>query len=274
VKTIVISGGTDGIGAGLALACLRRGDTVVIVGRDQAKGAALVDAARKGGAVAEAMVVRADLSLVSENERVVKEIKVRFPTVDALVLCARFFRSRHAVTAEGFEHNLALFYLSRFLLGHGLADAMERAQQPVVVNVAGPGPNPTDIHWDDLGLARNYDGVTALMQGGRLNDLLGAAFPAVHPESRIRYVLVNPGSTATSFAGEYDPPTAAHIESMKRFGKPVEQSVAPILTLLDTPPDEPLSAFVEGRRISVDDPAFDRDDALRLHTLTEEMLSR
>ncbi|MFJ8686736.1 SDR family NAD(P)-dependent oxidoreductase [Micromonospora wenchangensis] len=267
--TVVITGGTDGIGGGLARACLDRGDRIVVVGRDEAKGRALV--AADGGTAAT--FIAADLSLVSENRRVVAEIAQRFPVVDAVVLCARFYHSRRTVTSEGFEHTFALLYLSRFLLGEGLLDNLERADQPVIVNVAGPGPNPVDVHWDDVQLAHDYDGTTALMQSGRLNNLLGAGFVPRHPAARTRYVLVNPGSTATSFAGEYDASVAAHIESMKRFGKPVAQSVAPIARVIESPPREPLSAFVEGGRIGVDDAAFAPADAARLHDLTEGLLS-
>ncbi|MGI5151551.1 SDR family NAD(P)-dependent oxidoreductase [Plantactinospora sp. CA-294935] len=272
MKTIVITGGTDGIGAALAVTYRRRGDNVVIVGRDAAKGVEVLDAA--GDVGGEGLVVPADLSLIGENDRVVKEIKAKFPTVDALVLCARYFNSRRTVTADGFEHTFALFYLSRFLLGHGLADTLAETSSPVIMNVAGPGPNPVEIQWDDLELTRGYQGVNALMQGGRLNDLLGVAFAERHPGSPIRYVLLHPGSTATSFAGEYDPPTAAQIESMRRFGKPVAKSIVPIVAALDDPPPEPLSAIVEGRRIGIEGGGFDRDKALRLDRITKELLSR
>ncbi|GAA3166554.1 hypothetical protein GCM10010466_66690 [Planomonospora alba] len=139
-KTIVISGGTDGMGRALASTYLGRGDTVVIIGRDAAKAATLPGA----------HFIPADLSLVSENRRVLKEINDRYPAVDALVLCARYFRSSRFVTAEGVEGVFALEYLSRFLLSHGL----DRPR--VIVNVSGPTPGvPTGrIHWDGSGKTR------------------------------------------------------------------------------------------------------------------------
>ena len=275
MRTLVITGGTDGIGNGLARLYLDRGDRVVIVGRDEAKGKAVTESGPAAdGTGPRAVFIPADLSLVSENRRVAAEIADRFPRVDALVLCARFFNTVRTVTAEGFEHTFALYYLSRLVLGEALRPCLERAEQPLIMNVAGPGPNPVEVRWADPQLTAGYDGTTALMQGGRLNDLLGAAFAARHQGGRTRYVLFHPGSTSTSFAGSYDARVAGQIESMKRFGKPVAQSIIPIAAAIDSPPAEPLSALVEGARIGVDDPAFDPRDAMRLHELTTALLAR
>ncbi|GAA3123962.1 SDR family NAD(P)-dependent oxidoreductase [Streptosporangium carneum] len=274
MRTVVISGGTDGIGREIALTSLSRGENVVAVGRNPEKGRALLEAAAETGAGARAFFVEADLSLVSENRRVIEEITARFPTVDALVLCARHYLSRRRETPEGFEENFALFYLSRFLLSHGLAGALERAERPVIANVAGPGGNMSLIRWDDLELERGYDGGAALGQGGKLNDLLAVSFAEEHRAGRTRYALFHPGITATSFSGEYDEAVRPHIEAMKERGKPVRESAAPIIAVLDDPPAEPLSAFVEGRRISVEDASFDRSAAARLRDLTGRLLSR
>lgn len=76
---------------------------------------------------------------------------------------------------------------------------------------------------------------------------------------------------ATSFSGEYDAATLAHVERLKRFGKPVAEGIAPILALVDEPRGVPLSAFVEGRRVS---PDLDPVAAARLADLTHNLLRR
>ncbi|MEE1796917.1 SDR family NAD(P)-dependent oxidoreductase [Streptomyces sp. BE308] len=274
MKNIVIQGGTDGMGRALGLARLHRGDAVLIIGRDAAKGASFLAEAAAMGAGERATFVQADLSLISENQRVIESIAARFPTLDALVLCARHYLSARRETAEGIEGTFALFYLSRFLLGHGLRPLLEKGEQPVIMNVAGPGSPMGEIHWTDLEMKRDYNGLVAQMQGGKANDLLGVAFAEEYGTGGIRYVLFNPGSVSTSFSGEYDPATKAHIEGMKRMAKPVEAGIAPILTVLDAPPAEPVSAFVEGRRMGLTDKSFDTHDAKRLATLTRELLAR
>ncbi|MEV3853790.1 SDR family NAD(P)-dependent oxidoreductase [Streptomyces sp. NPDC050095] len=275
MSTLVIAGGTDGIGKALAERYVERGDTVFVIGRDPAKGEQYLERARRRGAGDRAHFVTADLSLLAQTRGAIEEIARRTPSVDALVLCARHYRSDRTLTREGYEENFALFYLSRYLLGHGLVASLRKAERPVVVNVAGPGADPGVVRWDDLQLRRGYHGGVALGQGGKLNDLLGVAFADRYATTTgIRYVLIHPGVTATGFSGEYDAETLEHIKSMQRHAKPVSAALPPIVAAIDDPPAEPLSAFVEGHRIEVGSRGFDGVAAARLEVLTEQLLTK
>ncbi|MCP2164905.1 SDR family NAD(P)-dependent oxidoreductase [Goodfellowiella coeruleoviolacea] len=275
MRTVIISGGTAGIGQGLARHLLGRGDHVVVIGRDQAKGRAFRAEADRLGAADRATSLTADLSLVAENRRVIAAIENRFAQVDALVLGAQFYRTRRTETAEGFEHTFALYYLSRFLLSFGLEPLLARAARPVVLNICGPGVEVGEIHWDDPQLTRDYQPLTAMFQGSRANDLLGVAFAELAGTGAVPYVLVNPGGVATSFAGDYadqDPVLTAQINQFRQTAAPVEEAIVPLVRLLDDPPAEPLSAFQQDQRLSLDHPAFDRANALRLHRMTTALL--
>ncbi|MGW0577395.1 SDR family NAD(P)-dependent oxidoreductase [Streptomyces sp. NPDC002920] len=272
MKTHVITGGTDGIGRALAHHYLGRGHEVVVVGRNAEKGRAWLDAARQRGAAGRAHFVPADLSLMAETAAALESVRSSFGKVDTLVLCARHFRTTRLVTAEGFENTFAHFYLSRFLLSHGLADLLEAAARPVVLNVAGPGGRAR-IHWEDLQLAREYDGQRALAQGGRLNDLLGVDFADRRPDTAVRYVLLGPGTVGTSFSGEYTADTMAQIEAIRRSARSVQEALTPIVKVLDDPPTAPLSAFVQGEPLSPHGPGFTVEEARRLHRHTQKLLA-
>ncbi|MFD4653003.1 MULTISPECIES: SDR family NAD(P)-dependent oxidoreductase [unclassified Streptomyces] len=273
MSTLVIAGGTDGIGKALAQRYLEQGNTVFVIGRDPAKGEEYLEWARRRGAGDRARFVTADLSLLAQTSAAIDEITRQAPAVDALVLCARYYRSSRTLTSEGYEENFALFYLSRYLLGHGLVEALCKAERPVVVNVAGPGADLGVVRWDDLQLRHGYHGGVALGQGGKLNDLLGVVFADRYGATTgIRYVLIHPGVTATGFSGEYDAATLEHIKSMQRQAKPVSAALPPIVAALDDPPADPLSAFVEGHRIEVGSRGFDGAAAARLEALTEQYL--
>jgi PPOX class probable F420-dependent enzyme len=272
-KRIVITGGTDGMGKAVALDRLRRGDEVAIVGRNADKGAAFLDLAARTGAAGRAHFVEANLGLVADTRAAIAEIRSLFPAVDALVLCARHYRSTRAITEEGVESNFALFYLSRYVMGYGMTDLLDAAEAPIIVNIAGPGASTEKIRWHDLEFERGYQGTAALMHGGPLNDLLGVGYADNAPSRKVRYVLLNPGTVSTSFSGEYDAETAAQIDAIRATARPVEEGIEPVIALLDHPPAEPISAWIRHEQIPLTGPTFDVAAARRLHAETERVLA-
>jgi NAD(P)-dependent dehydrogenase (short-subunit alcohol dehydrogenase family) len=269
MATAVITGGTDGIGRGLAEEYLRRGFEVLVIGRDERKGAAFTRT------VERARFISADLSRVAENRRLVEWIFEHHPALDVLVLGARYHQPRRVLTADGLESNFALFYLSRFLLSHGLVGPLSRAEHPVVLNFGGSGQTGP-ARWNDLQLERGYHGVGAMGHAGHLNDLLGVDFVSTYASTGIRYVLNHPGVVATSFAGEYDhaPVTKAQVDQLRVVGKSVATAVTQILPFLEPPAREPLTAVLEGRRVPLEPRSRYLDDAHRLHGLTVDLLAR
>ncbi|MFD1536398.1 SDR family NAD(P)-dependent oxidoreductase [Nonomuraea guangzhouensis] len=263
MRTIVISGGTDGIGRALALHYLRAGETVVIIGRSAAKA----DAIRAEADVPAGRLrfLRADLALARESERVAAEIAAEFPSVDALIMCAAYVSTRRHETAEGVEHTFALFYLSRYILTIGLADRLRAAPRPIVVNVSVPGAPRDAIQWDDLGLRSGFTSLKANRQARRANELIATCFP------EITYVLYNPGYVETSFAGDFNRPTRAIMGLLGRLAAtPPAKAIAPVVDLVDQPPAAPVSAFKGRKEIARPvDPA----DALKLQEGTARLLA-
>ena len=268
MRTIVITGGTDGIGRYLAGRYAARGDRVVIIGRDEAKGQAFLRMAGERAAFRQA-----DLGALSQNRAVIDWLLATCPLIDAVILCARSYQPRRTETDDGIEDTFAHFYLSRFLFSHELREPLERAHAPVIVNVAGAGANLSVVRWEDLQLTRDYSGKDAIGQGGKLNDLLGVSFAQHYPHGRTRYVLVHPGMTATSHAGEYDREIPALVEHLRSNGKPIPVAAQPIIQVVDSPPADPLSAFFESRPIPVTGSGFDPAAARRLHQITIGLLS-
>ncbi|MDQ6807775.1 MAG: SDR family NAD(P)-dependent oxidoreductase, partial [Actinomycetota bacterium] len=83
-RTVLVTGGTKGIGKGIAQTFLEAGARVSIVGRDPQAGAeAAAELGQGGGEVA---FVRADVSSGEDAERMVAETVERFGSLD--VLCA------------------------------------------------------------------------------------------------------------------------------------------------------------------------------------------
>lgn len=274
MKTIVITGGTDGIGRALAQTYLGRGDQVVIVGTSHAKGEAFLAASRGQGAESRASFIQARLELIDENTRLIDQLAARFGKLDMLVLGARYHRSTRVETADGLEFNFALVYLSRFLLSHGLVGPLRRAGNAVVLNFADAGSfGPPQ--WDDLQQAKQYHGMTAMVQAGILNGLLAVDFADRYSGTNIRYVNNFPGPVVTSFAGEYDhdPATARQVASLRSTGKPVDAAVRDIVPFIDSAAHGPLTAVNQGTAVPTAGPGTPSlKDARRLYDYTRDLI--
>jgi NAD(P)-dependent dehydrogenase (short-subunit alcohol dehydrogenase family) len=254
-KSVVISGGTDGMGRATALARLARGDRVTVIGSNEAKGRTLPTGVR---------FLHADLSSVAEVHRVAAEIT---EPVDALALFANRPSPKRRETADGLEFTFALYYLSRYLLGHLLTPRLDAAPDPVIINVAGVGATAGRINWDDPQLREKYGVVRAQLQAGRANDLLGVSFAA--QGHRARYVLYHPGFTRSGLDGHENPLLRGTLKTLaKFFARPVADSVKPIVDWIDTPPGEPLTAIDRGKPVPLTLKTLDPAEASRLDAYT------
>ncbi|WP_149261300.1 SDR family NAD(P)-dependent oxidoreductase [Actinomadura sp. K4S16] len=267
-KTVIISGGTTGMGRAVALERLARGDHVTVIGSNEARGRALLDHA----ADPNLRFLRADLSSIAEVERVIADISEQHQAIDALALFANRISPEYKETQDGLEFTFALYYLSRYLLGHRLRPLLDAAPDPVIINVAGVGSTAGKIFWDDPQLARRYGQVRAQLQAGRANDLLGVAF-AGQAESKVRYILYHPGFTRSGADGHPNPLIRNTIRLLARFfARPVADAVRPIVEWIDQPPESALSAIDRGKPVDMSLKTLDPDDAARLAAYTRDLL--
>jgi hypothetical protein len=266
-RTVVVSGGTDGMGRALTLARAARGDRVLAIGSNPANGERLLADAPATGTVE---FIRADLSTVSGTRAAIAAITDTAPAIDALALFANRQAPRRRQTPEGLEATFALYYLSRYLLSYELTPALARSASPVIINVAGVGITKGAICWDDLQLTGRYSMMRAQLQAGRANDLLGVGYAAGH-DGAVPYVLYHPGFTRSGDLSVLPVPLRVAVRVAARVAaRPAEVSVAPVHGFIDTPPSAPLTALDRGKPgLATLDPA----DASRLTEATAALLS-
>lgn len=272
MKTILITGGTDGIGKGIATHFLKKGECVIVVGSSPAKGEKFYHEAKQLGAEERAIFLQANLSLVKENLRVIEEIKERFNSLDMVIFCAMKHNHTYVETQEGFEFTFALYYLSRYILSYGVKDLLEKATNPVILNVCAPGMKG-EVNWEDLQHKKSFKNVS--FHGSRLNDLLGVAFAENDTVGKVKYVLYNPMAVQTAGVLEiFGNPLMKSIVklSYKMIGKSVEEGIKPIIKLLEDPPQASLSAFKVEKEVRLTMKTFDKDNARKLYDMTGQML--
>lgn len=274
MRTVVITGGTDGMGAALVRHHLRAGDRVAVVGRSRGKFDALVAGLEADGvpsAGERARFLAADLSLVEDGRRVVEQLRRLYERIDVLVLAASFIRQKRHVTSEGHEASWVLFFVSKYLFVTGLADRFASAERAVIVNTAVPGTKADAIDFDDLELGERFSFARANAQQRRANELLGIL--AVR-DPGLSYLTWGPRNLVkTSFAGETGRVmrwTAAVLAPL--IGQDPDAAVRPVVRLIDDPrPGR--SAHRGAKEVDLVHGPDDERDAERLARSVERMLA-
>ncbi len=142
-RVAIVTGASSGIGLETARALAGQGFRVIGVGRDPGRCAAAEADLAVGGAGVE--MLRGDLSLLSEVDRLAEEIAGKVGRIDVLINNAGGMAREREMTAEGFEANYAANFLGPFaltarllpLLRKAAADAPEGSVR--IVNTASDG---------------------------------------------------------------------------------------------------------------------------------------
>src|SRR3954452_3237963 len=160
-KVVLITGATDGLGRGVAIALAQRGATLVVHGRDRARGETVVRELRAVGSP-EVRLYVADFAALADVDRVANTILAGEPRLDALVNNAGIIQDRRVVSADGHELTLQVNYLAGFLLAHRLLPLLKRSAPARIVSVTSAGQAPIDF--SAVMLERRWDGWQAYCQ--------------------------------------------------------------------------------------------------------------
>jgi NAD(P)-dependent dehydrogenase (short-subunit alcohol dehydrogenase family) len=186
-RVVVVTGGSDGIGAAAARALAARGDEVVLVGRSPGKTGAV--AAELG---AECHV--ADFARLDQVRELAGVLRDRHPRVDALLNNAGLIAgAQRTLTADGHELTFQVNHLAGFLLTVLLQEPIAAARGRVITTSSKAGTvRGARVVPDDLDMADGYQGFRAYQASKLANVLftrelarrqgpLGVSAAAVHP---------------------------------------------------------------------------------------------
>jgi len=200
-RTVLVTGGTGGIGRATAMGLATMGANLAITGRDRAR---TEGAAREIRAVSSGQVdlFVADLSSQSEVRRLADEVLQTYPRIDVLVNnVGGYWNTRH-VTPDGLEHTFALNHLAPFLLTNLLLDRLRQSAPARVVTVASNAHATGQIDFDDLQGELSYSGSRAYNQSKLANILFTYELARRLQASAVTANALHPGVVNSSFGAE------------------------------------------------------------------------
>jgi retinol dehydrogenase 14 len=273
-KTVLVTGGTSGIGKATALGLARLGAHLAITGRDRGRAE---DAAREIRAAAGGQVDAfvADLSSQSEVRRLADEVLQRLARIDVLVNnVGGYWNTRH-VTADGLERTFALNHLAPFLLTNLLLDRLKESPPARVVTVSSNAHAQGRIDFDDLQGERSWSGARAYNQSKLANVLFTYELARRLPAASVTANALHPGVVRTSFGAE-DPAGVQRrlVPFMRPFMKTPAQGAATSILVASAPELEQVTGryFANRRPKRSSKRSYDQAAAARLWQVSAELV--
>jgi retinol dehydrogenase-14 len=265
-RTVLVTGGTGGIGKATARGLAALGARVAITGRDAGRaGAAAADIRAPGGPPVEVFV--GDMSVQAEVRRLGAEVLTALPRLDVLVNnVGGFWNSRH-VTPDGLERTFALNHLAPFLLTHLLAGRLAADAAARVVTVSSDAQRLGRIDFDDLQGERSWSGQRAYNQSKLANVLFTYELARRLRGSGVTANVLHPGIVRTGFGAE-DPGRIQRV--IMPFAplvmKTPERGALTSIHLASSPEVEGVTGqfFANGKARRSSKRSYDQDDARRL----------
>jgi NAD(P)-dependent dehydrogenase (short-subunit alcohol dehydrogenase family) len=206
-KTVLVTGGTGGIGRAAAIGLASMGARVGITGRDRDRAeAAAVAIARESGNTGVDVFV-ADMSSQAEVRRLAEEVLAAYPRLDVLLNNVGGFWSHRHVTADGLEHTFALNHLAPFLLTSLLLERLKASAPARIVTVSSGAQSMGKIVFEDLMGEHKYSGQTAYNQSKLANVMFTYELARRLAGTGVTATALHPGMTSTAFSAE-DPSRA------------------------------------------------------------------
>ncbi len=189
----MVTGASSGIGRAAAIELVNSGTTVVPIGRDARRTAAV---ARKIGAEP----IQADFSSLDEVRRVADLLLERHDRIDVLVNNAGLVAGRRTLTADGLELTMAVNHFAPFLLTNLLLDRLEASAPARVVTTASDAHRGGLLDVGDLNGERRWSAWSAYGTSKLANILFTRALARRLEGSGVVANCLHPGVIRTGLA--------------------------------------------------------------------------
>ena len=276
-KTVLITGGNDGIGKATATELFRRGMQVILACRNEEKArltAREIQAQAGNGQVA---VLPCDLSSTKSIREAARQFKGQYGRLDILINNAGVFTSQLEHTHEGFELQFGVNHLGHFLLTHLLLERLQQAPGPRVINVSSIAYLQGQVDFDNLqgekGASR-YNGMKAYAQSKLANVLFTRELARRYPQ--IGSYALHPGPVRTRIGNKHSTwYTSLGWHLLKVFMTSAEKGAKTSVYLAATPGLENASGqFFDDKQRQRSLSATAKDEALarKLWAVSEDMV--
>lgn len=255
----LVTGSTDGLGRELALRLGGAGYHVIIHGRNEERGRAVVEEIESHEGSASLII--ADLASMTQVRALAAQVLRDYSRLDVLVNNAGIGRgadtSIRSESEEGYELRFAVNYLSHFYLSRTLLPLLKASAPSRIVSVSSTAQQAIDF--DNVMLERDYDGARAYAQSKLAMILMTKDFAEELEGTGVTANAVHPAVyMATSMV-------------LNRGGTPmttIDEGADPVMQVITSPIAGSGNYYRQADNVRADEQAYDMDARRRLRELT------
>jgi NAD(P)-dependent dehydrogenase (short-subunit alcohol dehydrogenase family) len=272
-KTVLITGGTSGIGKASAVALAAMGANVVIVGRNPERGEAALQDIKAQSHSESVELMLADLSVQSEVRRLAEEFLGQHDRLDVLANNAGLVHSRRTETVDGMETTLAINHLAPFLLTDLLLDRLKQSAPSRVITVSSEAERMGKMNFEDIQSRQKYRGFPVYGMTKLANIMFTYELAERLKGTFVTANCLHPGPVSTNFGKNNGGPMALFFRLGKPFMRSPEQGADTLIWLASSADVDGVSGkyFSDRKEIEAKDVAYDPSARRRLWEISEEL---
>ena len=224
-KTVLITGGTAGIGLETARALAAAHAHVIITGRDMIKGQKAVDDIKQSTKNEQIELMELHLDSLESVRTFAEEYIKRNLHLHILICNAGVFPGTRKETKDGFEQNMGVNHLAHFFLVQLLLPSLKMSQPSRIVVVSSLANRRSGVDFDDWNWEkRPFDKWLAYGQGKTANILFAKQASVFFASLGIKVYCLHPGTIFTDIQSEFTQEDWNNLGWIdKETGKPVER---------------------------------------------------
>ncbi|MGY3792948.1 SDR family NAD(P)-dependent oxidoreductase [Aquimarina sp. 433] len=190
MKTIFITGSTDGIGKLTAIELAKQGHSVFVHGRNKQKLENTILEIQESTGNKNTNGFLADLSNLDSVEKMVLEIEKEVSHIDVLINNAGVFKSKISHNENGIDIRFVVNYLAPFLLTKKLIPLLQKGTSPRIINLSSAAQSSVQLEALSNSIALSEQEAYAESKLA----LTMWSFHLAKEYSDINIIAVNPGS--------------------------------------------------------------------------------
>lgn len=191
-KTVVFTGGTDGMGKEAVMKIAEMGATIMLLGRNEKKSLAVVKELNGLAQKNNTSYVPCDLASLASIRDAAGVVLERCPRIDVVINCAGALFGKRKYTEEGHEMTWAVNHLAPFMLNSLLLERLKENENAKIVNISSATEKSGHIHFDNIDLGKQWSTLKSYAQSKLAMNMLtrkmakelkgtGVSVNALHP---------------------------------------------------------------------------------------------